>query len=61
MNTYKIRITKTGILSGYFIGTELTVSQQGLDRIMENNQVVILEETKAAKPKPTTNRKQHGG
>jgi hypothetical protein len=51
MDTYRIKFLETGLRSGYFIGTELTVTKAELDRIKENNQVEILEEIKAVKKK----------
>lgn len=51
MNTYRIKFLETGLRSGYFIGTEATVTKAQLDKIRENNQVEILEEIKAVKKK----------
>lgn len=51
MNTYRIKFLETGLRSGYFIGTEVTVTKAQLDKIKENNHVEILEEIKAVKKK----------
>ena len=51
MNTYRIKFLETGLRSGYFIGTEITVTKIQLDKVKENNQVEILEEIKAVKKK----------